>query len=386
MPHSEFETEALGLELMEDHVEAWADLVTRSAEPNGFLEPGFALSAARHFPVKSRPLFVVVWRRSWNGGGRRLVGLFPIASPGLARGAAIGRGWLHKQAALATPLVDKNCADDVASALCSWFARDLPGAGAILFPKIPMTGPIFAALTRAAQAAGRRWRAFDQHDRAVLLRGGDPEEVWTRQTSRKALKELQRRKRRLEEFGPLRDVVYSTPEEIRGATESFLALEAAGWKAKRGALLGQPSLTTFVRSATRLLARDGNCRIHSLELAGRPIAMGIIIESAGRAYFWKVAYDENFRSQAPGVQLAYAITGTQTTRADLDMTDSCAIAGHPMIDRVWPDRLTVCDLMIQSRPDGEAEFEEACRKEAFRRRVRAFAKQAANRLLNRKVS
>lgn len=386
MTNDGFETEAFAAEQMDEVMEAWTDLASRSAEPNGFFEPGFALSAARHFPAKSRPVFVAVWKREPDAANRRLVALFPIVATGRSLGAAIARGWLHKQAALATPLVDRAHADDAATALCAWFERHPPGAGAILFPKIPMAGPVFAALTRAAQETGRQWRVLDRHDRAALLPGSDPDELWTRQTSHKALKELRRRQRRLEDLGPVRHLTFSTPDDIRRATEDFLTLEARGWKAKRGALLGQPSLTTFVRSATRLLARENKCRIHSLELAGRPIAMGIVIESAGRAYFWKIAYDESLRSQAPGVQLVYAVTRAQTARADLDMTDSCAITGHPMIDRVWPDRLTVGDLMIQSRPDGAADFAEACGREAFRRRIRALAKKTANRLLNRKES
>lgn len=378
------ETEALGAEQMDAFAPAWADLIARSAEPNGFLEPGFALSAARHFPVKARPLFVTVWKRTEGSAERRLIGLFPIVPPGLSLGAGVARGWLHKQAALATPIIDRAFADEAAAALLAWFARRLPGAGAVLFPKIPMAGPVFAALTRAAQASGREWRVLDQHERAALLPGDDPEEVWTRRTSRKTLNELRRRQRRLEESGPLRHLTFSTPNDIPRATEDFLALEARGWKADRGALLGDPSLAAFVRSATRLLAREGKCRIHSLELAGRPVAMGIVIESAGRAYFWKIAYDEDWRSQAPGVQLAYAITAAQMARGDLDMTDSCAIANHPMIDRVWPDRVAIADLMIQSKPDEAAQFAEAYGKETLRRSIRAMAKKAVYRLLNRK--
>lgn len=377
-----FEAEALGVEEMDEIVDAWSDLVTRALEPNAFFEPAFALSAARHFPATSRPLFLAVWRRTPQQ--RRLAALLPIVSAGKSFGAGVARGWLHKQAALATPLVDAADARGAAAALLDWFAQCRPEAGAVLFPKIPARGPVFAALTQAAQTSGREWRTLDGHERAILLPGGDPQELWTRLSSRKALKELQRRQRRLEDFGPVRRRLFTAPEEVRAATEDFLALEAKGWKARRGALLGQPSLTTFLRSATRLLAREKKCRIHSLELAGRPIAMGIVIESAGRAYFWKVAYDESLRSQAPGVQLAYAVTEAQTARGDVDMTDSCAIANHPMIDRVWPDRLAICDLAIQCRPDNAPGFTEAFAKEGLRRRFRAMAKRTANRLLRRK--
>ncbi|WP_018264155.1 GNAT family N-acetyltransferase [Methylosinus sp. LW4] len=384
MTSGSLETEALDVERMSAHVRDWAELVSRAIEPNGFLEPGFALPAARHFPAKSRPLFVTVWRRAGLQGARRLVALFPIVAPGFSLGAATARGWLHKQAALATPLLDRECAEEAAAALLDWFAGNRSGAGAVLIPMTPMSGPVFAAFTRAARATGRDWRVLDRHERAALLAGGDPEEVWTRTSSRKALSEMRRRRRRLEEAGELKRVVYSTPAEIPRATEDFLALEASGWKAERGALLGHPSLATFVRSATRLLAREGKIRIHSLELAGKPIAMGVVIESGARSYFWKIAYDESLRAQAPGVQLVYAITEMQSERADVAITDSCAIPGHYMIERCWPDRLVVCDLMVQAKTDGVTQFAEAHAKEVWRRRLRETAKRLYHRVLSRK--
>ncbi|OAI29966.1 acyl-CoA acyltransferase [Methylosinus sp. R-45379] len=385
MTNGSLETEALGVERMSEHVRDWAELVSRAIEPNGFLEPGFALPAARHFPAKSRPVFVTVWRQAGaQGGARRLVALFPIVAPGFSLGAATARGWLHKQAALATPLLDRECAEEAAAAILDWFAGSRFGAGAVLIPKTPMSGPVFAAFTRAARATGRDWRVLDRHERAALLAGGDPEEVWTRTSSRKALSEMRRRRRRLEEAGELKRVIYSTPADIPRATEDFLALEASGWKAERGALLGHPSLATFVRSATRLLAREGKIRIHSLELAGKPIAMGVVIESGARSYFWKIAYDESLRAQAPGVQLVYAITETQSERADMAITDSCAIPGHYMIERCWPDRLVVCDLMVQAKTDGVTQFAEAHAKEVWRRRLREAAKTLYHRVLNRK--
>lgn len=383
MTNGSLETEALDVERMSEFVRDWADLVSRAIEPNGFLEPGLALPAARHFPAKSRPLFVAVWKGGAQGA-RRLVALFPIAAPGFSLGAATARGWLHKQAALATPLLDRECAEEAAAALLDWFAGDHSGASAVLIPMTPMSGPVFAAFTRAARASGRDWRVLDRHERAALLCGGDPEEIWTRMSSRKALSEMRRRRRRLEEAGELKRVVYSTPADIPRATENFLTLEASGWKAERGALLGHPSLATFVRSATRLLAREGKIRIHSLELAGKPIAMGVVIESGDHSYFWKIAYDESLRAQAPGVQLVYAITETQTERQEISLTDSCAIPGHYMIERCWPDRLVVCDLMVQAKSDGGAQFAEAHAKEVWRRRLREAAKTLYHRVLSRK--
>ena len=60
--------------------------------------------------------------------------------PGFSLGAATTRGWLHKQAALATPLLDRDCAEEAAAALVDWLAAHAPASGAILFPRCRSRG------------------------------------------------------------------------------------------------------------------------------------------------------------------------------------------------------------------------------------------------------
>jgi len=377
--------EALGFEDMDADQGAWADLVARALEPNAFFEPAFALSAARHFPVRARPHFVAVREGGAHHGPRRLMGLFPVMTPGPLPGEGLAKIWLHKQATLATPLLDRDRAVEATTAFLGWLANATSAAG-VLFPRLPKDGPAFAALAAAARGSGLRLEIVEEHERAILYAGGDVDELWTRGASKKELKELRRRQRRLEDMGPVEYALYESPEDVRRAAEDFIALEASGWKGGKGAFLSHPSLTTFVRSATRLLAHEGKCQIHALTLSGRPIAMGIVVESRGRAAFWKIAYDEGLRSQAPGIQLLYALTKAQLARLDVVSTDSCAIANHPMIDRFWPDRLAICDVAIQARADREEAFLDHCRRERARRRLRALAKQAAARLFKLRVS
>ena len=66
------------------------------------------------------------------------------------------------------------------------------------------------------------------------------------------------------------------------------------------------------------------------------------------------------------------------------MTDSFAIANHPMIDRFWPDRVAICDVAVQLR--GAVGFDAACRFDALRRGLRASAKRVYLRLLGREAS
>ena len=60
-----------------------------------------------------------------------------------------------------------------------------------------------------------------------------------------------------------------------------------------------------------------------------------------------------FASASPGVQLTLALTERQIGTGVAE-TDSCAIADHPMIDRIWPDRapLPKPDLRMRRVPLG----------------------------------
>jgi hypothetical protein len=61
--------------------------------------------------------------------------------------------------------------------------------------------------------------------------------------------------------------------------------------------------------------------------------MGIVLRSRDRAFFWKIAYDEAFAAQSPGVQLA--LETTQIQQAD----KSCwlCLAGRAATPVGWVD-------------------------------------------------
>ncbi len=80
----------------------------------------------------------------------------------------------------------------------------------------------------------------------------------------------------------------------------------------------------------------------------------------------------------------YELTRALSIRADIDMTDSCAIANHPMIDRFCPDRVAICDVAAQMR--GAVGFDAARRFDTLRRGLRASAKRVSRCLLGRKES
>ena len=114
--------------------------------------------------------------------------------------------------------------------------------------------------------------------------------------------------------------------------------------------------------------------------------MAIVLRSADRAYYWKTAYDERYARYSPGVQLTRALAERQLADPTVQITDSCAIANHPMIDRLWPSRQAMFDLLIGVDPARSRAFPGVVRRERFVRAVRTAVKSAANAALRRRVS
>ncbi len=371
--HGALLVEALGAEAVARHRTAWVDLVGRALEPNVFLEPGFAVPAARLLAPKRAPIFVLVWAGK-APGGPELVALCPLAMPrlGFPRALAV---WFHDLAALGAPLLDARLAQPALQAILAWMAQRVPRCRALVMSAVPVDGPTREAVRAVAAATGRSFATLDVRARAFLRHTGVADAARPAELSSGRAKELRRQRRKLGSHGALSYVGADAGEPLLGAMEAFLALEAKGWKGRRGtALLSDAARAAFVRDMTQTLALEGKCRVDALMLGDEPVAMGVILSSGGRDFFWKTAFDEAWAALSPGVQFTLDLTRVQQQRRGVDATDSCAMPDHPMIDRVWADRLTIADLALAVRPGGARAFEALIARERLRRRARAWLK------------
>ena len=365
---------------------AWDDLAERALEPNIFLESGFLLPAALHIAVSRRPKFLLVWESEGRGAARRLIGLCPIQLPSLARAGA-ATVWLSKQSCMGAPLLDKARAKEALTAMLDYFARGAGKAAGLAFPKVPQAGKTAALIRETAKASGRRLELSGGFSRAALSSGPAAAQAMAGHQSARDRKELRRKRRRLEDGGEVSFVSVTSPAAVRAAVEEFLTLEANGWKGERHtAFLSSPGQSAFLRSLTRDLARQGKCRIDTLTRAGKPAAMGIVLTSGGQATFWKTAYDESLASLSPGVQLCREISARQLADGETAQTDSCAIADHPMIDAIWPERIAIADMLLASAPGARAGFAIAHARAGVAGRLRNVARKAYYRLRGRKIS
>lgn len=323
--------------------QAWRDLAARALEPNGYYLPGWELAVNASARGRTGTSALCA---SDEAQPSSLAGLMPVTSlwkacklplPALASG--------HPYGTLCTPLLDREHAEPAAARLLDEARRT--GARAILLRDMSIAGPVMQAFTTALRRDGLSPRILQSYERACLDATGDGEKVLQDALGPKKLKELRRQRHRLAEHGPVRFEVARSAGEIAPALETFLRLEASGWKGRRGtALVQHDGDAAFIRRAASALAQDGDCEIISLVAGDTTVAAGIVLRHAHRAFFFKLGVDEHFARYSPGVQLTLDLTRHLCSDPAINSADSTAGPDHPMINPIWRGRLAIGDVLI----------------------------------------
>lgn len=281
--------------------------------------------------------------------------LAPIHAARLGRLVPAVAIWVHIHGPLGTPLLDADDPDAAAVALIAAMDGDAPGRRILEFPYLPLDGAVAGALLREADRQGRPVTILGRHQRAILRHrpAGSPDFRDT--IAPKKRKELARQLRRLGDRGALTVEHVTTTEALPAALDDFLALEASGWKGRRGtALASRPREKAFAQAAIAGAAKHGTAAIHAIRLDGKAVAMLISFRAGDTAITWKIAYDEALGRYSPGVHVMLAASEWLLAQPGIRLIDSIAVADHPMVDHIWPDRLSVGTLVIG--PKGGSAF------------------------------
>ncbi|TKB29280.1 MAG: GNAT family N-acetyltransferase, partial [Mesorhizobium sp.] len=218
-------------------------------------------------------------------------------------------------------------------------------------------------------------------ERPVLESDADGDDYLKASLRAHHYREFRRLKRRLAGLGKLDHVVARGPDEIRHAIESFLTLEAAGWKGReRTAMAIDRYRAAFAREAVHRLAEHDMCRIHTLTLDGRTIASLVVFVEAGVAYTWKTAYDETLSAYSPGTLLMIEVTKQHLDDPNVAMTDSCAVPDHPVMSRLWTERKPMGTLVVGLTPDADRPARQAASQLHLYRETRNMARLLRNRM------
>ncbi|MBO9724948.1 MAG: GNAT family N-acetyltransferase [Novosphingobium sp.] len=327
---------------LETEVPAWDRLALDASEPNPFFESWYLLPSLRHLPQTEA---VMILRFEIGG---RLAGLLPILrSPRYYRWPVPNlASWLHDNCFCGAPLVRRGAEIAFWRAVLDW-ADETAGRALFLHLRgIPLEGPLHAALSQVLTDRHRHAEVVLREDRALLASDLSPDAYLETSLSGKKRKELRRQASRLAELGTLAVERRADADDLAAWRDAFLALEASGWKGKAGsALANHPATDSLFRDSLQGAAERGRLKRLALTLDGRPIAMLASFLTPPGAYSFKTAFDEDYSRFSPGVLLQRENLRI-LERADIDWTDSCAAADHPMIDHLWRERRTMACLSI----------------------------------------
>lgn len=360
-------------------------LTNRALEPNVFFSARFLAPAIPR--LDERQVRTALIRDDRSGRSRiRLLMPFSIEKPGFSMGPTILRVWSNPFGPLGTPLVDAEDAtetiDNLLEALGNPVAK-LPNV--IVFPDLRMDGPVAQLLRAVAINRDLPLTVANTVQRPMLESLEDGPTYLAQSVGKSHLRDMRRQMRLLEKQGHLAYCIARQPHEIGARMEEFLALEASGWKGrKRTAMVMDRLHAAFAREAVTNLAAIDAVRIHTLDLDDRAIASMIVFIMNGEAYTWKTAYDERYARFSPGKLLTSELTEWHLDDANIMRTDSCAVADHPIMSRLWRERETMGTLVIGLKRNSDKDVRQAATQLHLYRNTRNLARILRDKVLGKR--
>ena len=213
----------------------------------------------------------------------------------------------------------------------------------LVLRNVPEHHPVMAAL----RAGASHVHMLKQWQRAGLKISGTFDDWLMSNFDHKRRKELKRLRARLSEQGALTLDSLHPGGELADHVAAFLTVEVAGWKGKRGTAIGNdPKLVKGLEQGLAAMHGLGKVRFWTLRLDGRPVASLFALVDGGEATLGKICHDESLGRFSPGVLLIIDATEALFSDATITFADANAIPGHPMIDRIWRDRISCMDVVI----------------------------------------
>jgi len=332
---------------LQEHEAAWNDLVANCLDPNAFYEPNVLLPALDFLHSDQQWQIALVFRKNKRiTDPPILCGLFPM-QPDRVPGIRLRRlkPLINWYTYASTPLLHASYAGEAWDLLLGWARSER--VSVIEYPRLRGDGPAAQALTDVLNNRRLQACVLDRHNRALLVRGEDVESYQARNVRGHKSRDMRRLRRRLEEQGQLEFRTMEDQSQLAYWADCFLELESKGWKGQSGTAVQQnQGHADFFRETLNRSWKAGRLQMLGLFLNGEPIALKCNLLSPSGSYAWKIAYDESLSKFSPGVQLEQENIRVFHEETELQWMDSCAIAAHSMINRLWCDRRAIDHLLI----------------------------------------
>jgi CelD/BcsL family acetyltransferase involved in cellulose biosynthesis len=323
---------------------AWCALAERAIEPNPFFEPGFIVTASRHFEGFSNTRLLVVHEGSEFRAVLPITGVVRSKIP--PRPTIETRGYPTMASGVSTPLVDRMCVDRAVGSLLDGlrFASDrgeLPGI--LTLARIVDDGPVMESLRREAGARGMPTFVKESWVRGMVTRDGKWESPLTGDRRRSNA----RRRRGLEkDFGNEVSVVDRTHDPA--AMAHFVRMEASGWKGRGEgtAYARDPAKTAWFRDWCQWWTSAGRLIVIAVNVGETSIAMLYCVRAGDGIFLYRTAYDDAYSKYGPGALLLEAVMDVLFKQTDATWIDSSTDPGNKINLEMLPERRSMAMLLI----------------------------------------
>ncbi len=324
-------------DLTDEFVARWAQLESRSVEGNAFLSPHFVIPAVEHLEgaYDQKPLILAV--ESEDDSRLLALGLFETSRSSRLLPLTHLQSWRCEHTLFDGLLVDQQLGTAALATFFNWLSRQGRRWQGVAFTDRSADGELNDMLEIAAAASGARWFEDWFRERAIIPIEEVPEDCLQSLYSKNRRRNFKRAEKQLATHGA---VSFSCLDRANTSTEhvqTFLELEAMGWKSDAGtALLSASGHEQFCREMASRFAADEQLVIYQLSVDGSPVASALNMRSADDLFCFKIGWNPDFASGSPGIlnELNF-LQNCRENLSDFRLADSCSKPGS-YVEDVWP--------------------------------------------------
>ncbi len=314
----------------------WDELGEAAGLGDIFTQPWFMRPSLQHFAPRRGMSLAVAQRPDGEW-----VGMLPIA-PAMLHGRMPLPHWTgcdHPNQFIGGPLVKAGEEQEFWVAMLAALDRSRELRFGLRLAKLPLDAPATAALFDLCREQRRDILVESVFERATLVARSLQADRWhagLKSSFRRRIEGLWRKLDR--EAGPTEFVTTRRAEEIGPWIEAFLRLEDSGWKGQaKSSLASRQATHAFYEDVVRAAARRGELEIAALVTAGRILAISTHFVAGERGFGFKMAFDQAYRSYAPGLLLLHRLT-RHLIDCGVAEFDSCSAPDQQPISRLWAER------------------------------------------------